>query len=64
MKIHQPHLDRFFREHPDLELAWIHQLGTYNYGDAATSLLREAGDAEELTEKHVRDNQDVSQTLN
>jgi hypothetical protein len=51
----RPYLDRFFAERPKSSIAWIHELGSQRYGSAATLLLDQSREAEELVEKHVGD---------
>ncbi|KAH9952015.1 hypothetical protein B0H21DRAFT_800355 [Amylocystis lapponica] len=50
---HDDYLDRFFAEHPDSPILWLHELGRGRYGPASESLLHEADRAGELVSKHL-----------
>jgi nuclear pore complex protein Nup133 len=46
-------IDKFFEEHPNRTISWIHDLGTRKYGPASQSLLAEAQNAPEVLSKEL-----------
>ena len=47
------YMDSFFKENSNDGLSWIHDLGQGRFGPAASSLLKVAESATNLTGKHV-----------
>lgn len=48
------YLTAFFQQHPHPELAWIHDIASKRFGEAAAALVAVEGNTAELAQKHVR----------
>ncbi|KDR81643.1 hypothetical protein GALMADRAFT_239719 [Galerina marginata CBS 339.88] len=47
------YVDVFFREHPNIAISWINDLGKSRFGSAASALLEDAENATNLEAKHL-----------
>lgn len=48
-----PYIDTYFRQHPNIAVSWIRDIGKSDYGSAARALLEDSATAKELETKHV-----------